>query len=126
MLACTQFKLHTIRISIILQPWNQWLNLINDHIIDYNHRILLLCEKHCSHILVMHFISRWHVNKKNGIIFSLQVFIHMASMIDFIHYCISHKGFSIYKSCVWIYFFQIMVIEMLFNNKIQILCFEMN
>jgi len=35
-------------------------------------------------------------------------------------YIINHKGFSIYKSFVWIYFFQKVVIEMLFNNKIQI------
>jgi len=84
MLACTQFKFHMRRISIILQSWNQWLNLLNDHIIEYNHRILfrILCEKNCSHILVMHFTSRWLVNKKNDIIFSLQAFIHMAFMID--------------------------------------------
>jgi hypothetical protein len=36
---------------------------------------------------------------------------------------ISHKGFFIYKSCGWIEFFQSMVIEMLFNNKIQIIFF---
>jgi hypothetical protein len=28
--------------------------------------------------------------------------------------------FSIYKSCAWFYFFQIMVIEILLNNEIQI------
>jgi hypothetical protein len=96
MLACTQFKLYTRRISILLQQWNQWLNFLNDHIIDHNHKILfqILCEKNCSLILMMHFTNRWHVNKKNGIIFSLQVFIHMASMIDNKVTCMSKISFK--------------------------------
>jgi hypothetical protein len=40
--------------------------------------------------------------------------------------CVSHEGFFIYKSCVWIYFFQNMVIKMLFNNKIQTIFFWTN
>ncbi len=53
--------------------------------IIYNYPILFqfLCEKNYSHILMVHLINKWwHANKKNDIIFSLQFFIHMASMID--------------------------------------------
>jgi hypothetical protein len=42
--------------------------------------------------------------------------------IVLIYFCTTHKGFSIYKSCVWI-FFQRMVIEILFNKKIKIFFF---
>jgi hypothetical protein len=68
-----------------LQARNQWLDVLNDYIIDCSHGILLqiLCEKNCSHILVVHLTSKWwHGNRNDDIIFSLQVFIHMASMID--------------------------------------------
>jgi len=34
------------------------------------------------------------------------------------------QKFSIYKSCVWIIFFQKMIIEILFNNKIQFFSFQ--
>jgi hypothetical protein len=34
------------------------------------------------------------------------------------------KKHSIHKSCVWVNFFQGMVIEMVFNNKIQIFFFS--
>jgi hypothetical protein len=44
----------------------------------------------------------------------------------YIYSCINHKGFFIYKSCVWIKIFQSMVIEMLFNDKIQKKYFELN
>jgi hypothetical protein len=37
---------------------------------------------------------------------------------------LSTTFFSIYKSCVWITFFQGMVIEMVFNNKIQVFFFK--
>jgi len=65
-------------------------------LVDHNHRILLqiLCKKNCGHILLMHFSSRWHVNKKNDIIISLQVFIHMASMIDDKVTCMSKITFD--------------------------------
>jgi len=43
-------------------------------------------------------------------------------LIFFKNYII-HNFFSIYKSCVWIMFFQGMVIEMVFNNEIQIFLF---
>jgi len=46
--------------------------------------------------------------------------------IYFIYSCVNHKGFFIYKLCVWINFFQRMAIEMLFNSTIKIFSFEMN
>ncbi len=54
-------------------------------IIEYNNRILLqiLCVKGCSHILMVHLIStRWCGNRKNDVVFSSQIFIHMAFTID--------------------------------------------
>ncbi len=54
-------------------------------VIDYSNRILfqILCVKDCNHILVVHLISRqWRGNMKDDVKFSLQVFIHMASMIN--------------------------------------------
>jgi hypothetical protein len=54
-------------------------------VIDFNNRILLqiLRAKSCSHILIMHLINKqWRDNRKTDVIFSLQVFIHMESMID--------------------------------------------
>jgi hypothetical protein len=67
-----------------LQPRNQWLDVLNDYIIDYNHRILfqILCGESCYHILVMHLTSRWCGTRKDDIVFSLHVFIHMAFTID--------------------------------------------
>jgi hypothetical protein len=53
--------------------------------IDCNNRILfqILHVKSFNHILMMHLISkRWHGNTKAIVIFSLQVFIHMAYTID--------------------------------------------
>jgi hypothetical protein len=69
----------------LMQLRNQWLNVSNNYIIDCTYKILLkiLCVKNYNHILVVHLISKWWHGKRNdGIIFSLQVFIHMASMID--------------------------------------------
>jgi hypothetical protein len=39
---------------------NQWLDVLNNHIIDCNHKILLqiLCGKFCSHIFIVHLISK--------------------------------------------------------------------
>jgi hypothetical protein len=54
-------------------------------VIDCNNKILLqiLCVKSCSRILVVHFTSKWwRGNRKVDVLFSLQVFIHMAFIID--------------------------------------------
>jgi hypothetical protein len=59
---------------ITLQPWNEWVNVPKNYIIDYNHRILyqILCEKSCGYILVVHLTSgSWCDNKKNDIVFLL-------------------------------------------------------
>jgi len=55
------------------------------HNLIHNHRLLfqILCEKNCNHILVVHLTNRWwHSNRKDDIVFSLQINIHMPSMID--------------------------------------------
>jgi hypothetical protein len=57
-----------------LQSKNQWLNVLNNYIINYNHRKLfqILCEKNCNHILMVHLISKWwRTNMKNDIVFLL-------------------------------------------------------
>jgi len=54
-------------------------------VIDFNNRTLfqILRAKNCSHILMVHLTSKqWRDNRKANVIFSLQVFIYMASMID--------------------------------------------
>ncbi len=68
-----------------LPPRNQWVNVLNNYIIDYNYKILfqILCEKSYNYILVVHFTNRWCDNNKDDIIFLIKNFIHMASsMID--------------------------------------------
>jgi hypothetical protein len=53
--------------------------------IECNHRILfqILCENGCNHILMVHLTNRWwYGNRKDNVVFSLQIFIHMESMID--------------------------------------------
>jgi len=62
---------------------------------DCNNRILLqiLCVKSYSHILVVHLTSRWwRGNMMADVVFSLQVFIHMAFMIDDKMICMSKKS----------------------------------
>ncbi len=54
-------------------------------IIDYNNRILfrIVLVKNWSHILMVHLINRrGHDTRRDDVVFSLQVFIHMAYMID--------------------------------------------
>ncbi len=80
-----------------MQPRNQWLDVLNNYIIYCGHRILLqiLWRKNCSHILVVHFISKWWWdNRKDDIVFLLQVFIHMAFMIHDKVTCMSKISFE--------------------------------
>jgi len=72
----------------------KWLH---DLFHSHSHRRLfqILCGKSCNHILVVHLTSRWqHNNRKDDIIFSLQINIHMASMIHDEVMCISKISFE--------------------------------
>jgi hypothetical protein len=99
----------------------KWLhNLFN------NHRILLqiLCEKSCNHILMVHLNSRWwHNNRKDDIIFSLQINIHMTSMIDDEVMCISKISF---ENMIRIKSFQIWLKNNYANDMDKMMCHYIN
>jgi hypothetical protein len=66
-----------------LQLGNLWLQVLNDYMYDFNHKLLfwVLCVK--SHILVGHVTSRWWGgNKMRDVNFHHFYFICMTSMID--------------------------------------------
>ncbi len=67
----------TKRNLVLCNKKNPWLNILNDYIIDYSHKILLqiLCVKSYSHILMLHLTSKWWC-------FFIAIFIHMAFMIN--------------------------------------------
>jgi hypothetical protein len=84
------FSLH-YKDFLPLQLINQWLNVLNDYQINCNHRILLqiLSRKSYSHILMVIWLIYDNMVIRDDIIFSLQVFIHMASMTKW-HGCLKY------------------------------------
>jgi len=72
----------TTRRNFVL-PRNLWLQVLNDYMYDFGHKLLLwiMCVKNHSHILMGHVTSRWWGGNKMGDVSYHFYFIYIASMI---------------------------------------------
>jgi hypothetical protein len=64
---------------------NQWLQVLNDYMYDFGHKLLLwiLCVKNHSHILMGHVINRWWGdNKMEGVNYHCLYFIYITSLTN--------------------------------------------